>query len=123
MEEEATEDFELMAGMSPSDKPYLRTGVVETVKSRIPWLLLLMLSATFTGVVISSFEDSLAACTVLMGFIPMLMDTGGNAGGQASAIIIRGISLEEIEFGDWLMVMTRKRIRSGGFVRSDLVGL
>ncbi len=100
MEEEATEDFELMAGMSPSDKPYLRTGVVETVKSRIPWLLLLMLSATFTGIVIASFEDKLAVCSVLIGFIPMLMGTGGNCGNQSSVAVIRGLSLDEIDFDD-----------------------
>ena len=100
MEEEATEDFELMAGMSPSDKPYLRTGVVETVKSRIPWLLLLMLSATFTGIVIASFEDKLAVCSVLIGFIPMLMGTGGNCGTQSSVAVLRGLSLDEIDFDD-----------------------
>ncbi len=100
MEKEATEDFEKIAGISPTDKPYLRTGVWETVKSRIPWLLLLMLSATFTGVVISSFEDSLAACSVLIGFIPMLMDTGGNSGNQASVALIRSLSLNEVSFGD-----------------------
>ncbi|MDE6934465.1 MAG: magnesium transporter [Oscillospiraceae bacterium] len=100
MEEETTEDFEHLAGITPTDKPYLRTGVWETVKSRIPWLLLLMLSATFTGVVISSFEDSLAACTVLMGFIPMLMDTGGNSGNQSSVALIRSLSLGEVSFSD-----------------------
>ena len=100
MEEETTEDFEHLAGITPTDKPYLRTGVWETVKSRIPWLLLLMLSATFTGVVISSFEDSLAACTVLMGFIPMLMDTGGNSGNQSSVALIRSLSLGEVGFSD-----------------------
>jgi len=100
MEEEATEDIELMAAITPTDKPYLRTGVFETVKSRIPWLLLLMLSATFTGIVISSFESSLAACSVLIGFIPMLMGTGGNCGNQSSVAVIRGLSLDEIVFSD-----------------------
>ena len=100
MEEEATEDFEHLAGITPTDKPYLRTGVWETVKSRIPWLLLLMLSATFTGVVISSFEDSLAACTVLMGFIHMLMVTGGISGNQSSVALIRSLSLGEVSFSD-----------------------
>lgn len=100
IEEETTEDFEHMAGMTHTDKPYLRSGVWETVKSRIPWLLLLMLSATFTGVVISSFEDSLAACTVLMGFIPMLMDTGGNSGNQSSVALIRSLSLGDVNFSD-----------------------
>jgi magnesium transporter len=108
IEEETTEDFEHIAGMTHTDKPYLRTGVWETVKSRIPWLLLLMLSATFTGVVISSFEDSLAACTVLMGFIPMLMDTGGNSGNQSSVALIRSLSLDEVHFSDLLAVVWKE---------------
>jgi len=108
MEEEATEDIELMAAITPTDKPYLRTGVFETVKSRIPWLLLLMLSATFTGIVISSFESSLASCSVLIGFIPMLMGTGGNCGNQSSVAVIRGLSLDEIAFGDLLEVFWKE---------------
>ena len=108
IEEETTEDFEHIAGMTHSDKPYLRTGVWETVKSRIPWLLLLMLSATFTGVVISRFEDSLAACTVLMGFIPMLMDTGGNSGNQSSVALIRSLSLDEVHFSDLPAVLWKE---------------
>jgi len=108
MEEETTEDIELMAAMTPSDKPYLRTGVWETVKSRIPWLMLLMLSATFTGIVISSFEDSLAACSVLMGFMPMLMGTGGNCGNQSSVAVIRSLSLDEIDFGDLFRVVWKE---------------
>lgn len=100
MEEEATEDIEKMAAMLPSDKPYLKTGVYETWKARIPWLLLLMVSATFTGQIISNFEDALAVVTILTAYIPMLMDTGGNCGGQASVTVIRGISLDEIEFPD-----------------------
>ena len=100
MEEETTEDMEKMAAIVPSDKPYMRTGVGETFKKRIPWLLLLMVSATFTGAIISSFEDALSACAVLVAFIPMLMDTGGNAGGQASVTIIRGLSLGEITYRD-----------------------
>ncbi|MDE7219233.1 MAG: magnesium transporter [Oscillospiraceae bacterium] len=110
IEEETTEDFEHIAGMTHTDKPYLRTGVWETVKSRIPWLLLLMLSATFTGVVINSFEDSLATCTVLMGFIPMLMDTGGNSGNQSSVALIRSLSLDEVHFSD-LPAVVWKEIR------------
>ncbi len=98
--EEATEDIEKMAAIVPSDKPYMRTGVIETWKKRIPWLLLLMISATFTGRIITSFEDALSSCVVLTAFIPMLMDTGGNAGGQASVTIIRGLSLNEIAFRD-----------------------
>ena len=98
--EETTEDIERMAAISPSYKPYLNTGIMETVKSRIPWLLLLMVSATFTGQIISSFEDALAAVTVLTAYIPMLMDTGGNCGSQASVTVIRGISLDEIKLKD-----------------------
>ncbi len=100
MQQEATEDIEKMAAIVPSDKPYMKTGVIETWKKRIPWLLLLMISATFTGKIISSFESALNAYVILTAFIPMLMDTGGNAGGQSSVTIIRGLSLDEIEFRD-----------------------
>lgn len=108
MEEEATEDIEKMAAIVPSDKPYMKTGVLETFKKRIPWLLLLMISATFTGKIISSFEDALSACVLLTAYIPMLMDTGGNAGGQASVTIIRGLSLNEIEFRDMARVVWKE---------------
>ncbi|MCR5656752.1 MAG: magnesium transporter [Butyrivibrio sp.] len=100
MEEEATEDIEKMAAIIPSDKPYSRIGIFDTYKNRMPWLLFLMISATFTGAIISKFQDALAAYVVLTAYIPMLMDTGGNAGSQASVSIIRGISLDEIEFSD-----------------------
>ena len=100
MEAEATEDIEKMAAMLPTDKPYLKTSVFETFKSRIPWLLLLMVSATFTGQIIAKFEDALGACAILTAYIPMLMDTGGNAGSQASVTVIRGLSLNEIEYRD-----------------------
>ena len=100
MEEEATEDIEKMAAITPSDKPYLEIGVFDTWKSRIPWLLLLMISATFTGQIISNFEASLAILPVLTAYIPMLMDTGGNAGSQASVTIIRSLSLNQINFKD-----------------------
>ena len=100
MEEETTEDMEKMAAIVPSDKPYMKTGVFETYKKRIPWLLLLMVSATFTGAIISSFEEALSKYAALIAFIPMLMDTGGNAGGQASVTVIRGLSLGEIEYCD-----------------------
>lgn len=100
MEEEATEDMEKMAAIVPSDKPYMKTSVWETFKKRIPWLLLLMVSATFTSAILTGFEDALSVCTVLVAFIPMLMDTGGNAGGQASVTIIRGLSLGEIDYHD-----------------------
>lgn len=100
LEEEATEDMEKMAAILPSDKPYMRTTVWETYKKRIPWLLLLMISAAFTGAIISSFEEALSVYAALIAFIPMLMDTGGNAGGQASVTVIRGLSLGEIEYRD-----------------------
>ena len=100
IQDEATEDIEMMAAITPTDQPYMKTGVFATWKKRIPWLLLLMISATFTGSIITSFEDALSASIVLTGFIPMLMDTGGNAGSQASVSIIRGLSLGEIEYKD-----------------------
>ncbi len=100
LEDEATEDIEIMAGMTPSDKTYLRSTPWDLFKHRIPWLLLLMVSATFTGMIISSFEDALAAQVVLTAFIPMLMDTGGNSGSQSSVTIIRALSLGELEFKD-----------------------
>lgn len=108
MEEETTEDMEKMAAIMPSDKSYMKTGIWETFCKRIPWLLLLMVSATFTGQIITSFEDALSAYVVLTAFIPMLMDTGGNAGGQASVTIIRGLSLGEIEYRDVLGVLWKE---------------
>lgn len=108
LQEEATEDIEKMAAIVPSDKPYMKTGVIETWKKRIPWLLLLMISATFTGSIITSFEDALSVCVVLTAYIPMLMDTGGNAGGQASVTIIRGLSLDEISFSDIFQVIWKE---------------
>ncbi|MDD3165617.1 MAG: magnesium transporter [Oscillospiraceae bacterium] len=108
MEDEATEDIQKMAAMLPTTKPYLKTGILETWKSRIPWLMLLMVSATFTGMIISSFEDALAAYVVLTGFIPMLMDTGGNSGSQASVSVIRAISLNELEFPDLAKVIWKE---------------
>ena len=100
MVEETTEDMEKMAAIVPSDKPYMKTSVWETFKKRIPWLLLLMVSATFTGHIITAFEEALSVYVALTAFIPMLMDTGGNAGGQASVTVIRGLSLGEIEYRD-----------------------
>ncbi|MBE5893522.1 MAG: magnesium transporter [Lachnospiraceae bacterium] len=100
VEEENTEDMEMMAAIVPSDKSYMRTGVWETFQKRIPWLLLLMVSAAFTGAIITSFEEALSAYAALIAFIPMLMGTGGNAGGQASVTVIRGLSLGEIEYRD-----------------------
>ncbi|MCI2059192.1 MAG: magnesium transporter [Oscillibacter sp.] len=108
LQDEVTEDIEKMAAILPTDKPYLKTGIFETFKARIPWLLLLMVSATFTGHIISKFENALAAFTILTAYIPMLMDTGGNAGSQASVTVIRGISLNEIEFSDLLRVIWKE---------------
>lgn len=108
METEATEDIEKMAAIVPTDKPYLRTGVFETYRKRIPWLLLLMVSATFTSTILGHFEASLAALPILTVFVPMLMDTGGNAGGQTSVTIIRGLSLGEIELGDVLRILWKE---------------
>ncbi len=108
LQQEATEDIEKMAAIVPTDKPYMRTGVFETWKKRIPWLLLLMVSATFTGGIIGKFESALSTYVVLTTFIPMLMDTGGNAGGQASVTIIRGLSLEEIGFKDIFKVIWKE---------------
>ena len=108
IEQEATEDIEKMAAITPTDKSYMKTGVFETWKKRIPWLLLLMISATFTGGIITHFEEALAAYVVLTAFIPMLMDTGGNAGSQASVSVIRALSLSEIEYTDMLKVVWKE---------------
>lgn len=112
MQEETTEDIEKMAAIVPSDRPYMRTGIWTTFKQRIPWLLILMVSATFTGMIITSFENALAAQVVLTAFIPMLMDTGGNSGSQASVTIIRGLSLNEIHFKDLFRILW-KELRVG----------
>lgn len=108
MEDETTEDIEKMAAILPTEKPYLKQSVFDLWKSRIPWLLLLMISATFTGKIIQNYEDALASMVILTSFIPMLMDTGGNAGGQASVTIIRGLSLNEIEFKDILKIIWKE---------------
>ena len=101
LQEEATEDIEKMAAITPTDKPYLRTGIFETYKARMPWLLLLMISATFTGAIITKF-------VVLTAYIPMLMDTGGNSGSQASVSVIRALSLGDVEFRDVLKVIWKE---------------
>lgn len=108
MEDETTEDIEKMAAIMPSDKTYLRSSVLEIWKNRIPWLSLLMVSATFTGMIISSFENALAAMLCLSAFIPMLMDTAGNSGSQSSVTIIRGLSLKEIAFQDLPKVLFKE---------------
>ena len=100
MEDEATEDIEMMGGLLPSEKTYLKSSVWELFKNRIPWLMLLMVSATFTGMIITGFEGALAAQAALTAFIPMLMGTGGNSGSQSSVTIIRALSLDELKFSD-----------------------
>ena len=106
--EETEEDFAKMAGMSPSEAPYLKTPALRLFRARIPWLLLLMVSATFTGMIISGFENALAKQVVLTMFIPMLMDTGGNSGSQSSVTIIRALSLGDVRFGDILRVLRKE---------------
>jgi magnesium transporter len=108
LQEETTEDIEKMAGITPSDNPYSRAGVTEIWKSRIPWLMFLMLSATFTSMIISRFESALAACAVLTGFIPMLMGTGGNSGSQSSTAVIRSLSLGDTEPKDLIRVIWKE---------------
>jgi len=111
LQEEASEDIEKMAAILPTEKTYLKTGVFETFRARIPWLLFLMISATFTGLIISSFEAKLSAWMALIAFIPMLMGTGGNSGSQSSVTVIRALSLNEIEFGDiWRVVWKEVRV-------------
>ena len=108
MEEEATEDMEIMAAMTPSEKTYLKSSPFDLYKHRIPWLMLLMVSATFTGMIISSFESALALLPALTAFIPMLMDTGGNCGSQSSVTVIRSLSLDELKFEDIFRVMWKE---------------
>ena len=108
MEEEVTEDIAKMAGQLPSDKPYLRTSVFRIAKNRLPWLMVLMLSATITGSILARFETVFAAIPMLVTCIPMLMDTGGNAGAQTSTIIIRSLALKEVEFKDILRVLWKE---------------
>ena len=108
MEAEATEDMEIMGGMSPSEKTYLRSSPLDLFKHRITWLLFLMVSATFTGIIIAKFETALAAQLALVAFIPMLMDTGGNSGSQSSVTIIRALSLREVEVSDLLKILWKE---------------
>lgn len=115
MEEEATEDFEKMAAMLPSEKPYLKTGVFQLAKNRIPWLLILMLSSTITGGILLKYENAFAAVPLLVSFVPMLMDTGGNCGSQSSTMIIRGMAVGEIAVTDILRVVW-KEVRVGVLV-------
>ena len=108
MQDEATEDMEIMAAITPSEKSYMSSSPWELFKHRIPWLLILMVSATFTGMIISSFESSLSALPILTMFIPMLMDTGGNSGSQSSVTVIRALSLDELHFKDIFSVMWKE---------------
>lgn len=108
IEEEVTEDIVKMAAITPNDKTYFKTGVFETFKVRFPWLLLLMISGTFTGLIISGFESRLTLFPALIAFIPMLMGTAGNSGGQSSATIIRAISLEEVDYADVFKVIWKE---------------
>ena len=111
LETETTEDIEKIAAILPTDKPYMKTGIFETWKKRFPWLLLLMLSATFTGAILSHYENAIAVYAVLTVFIPMLMGTGGNAGGQSSVTIIRALSLGEVETKDvWRVIWKELRV-------------
>ncbi len=115
IEQEATEDFEKMAAMSPSEKPYLKTGVFQLARNRIFWLLVLMISSMITGGILAKYEDAFAILPLLVTFIPMLTDTGGNAGSQSSTLIIRGMAVGEIEPSDFLKVMW-KELRVGAIV-------
>ncbi len=108
LQEEVTEDIEKMAAILPSDKPYLKTGVLETWKARTPWLLVLMLSATFTGIILTHFEGALMSCAILTSFVPMLSGTGGNSGTQASTAVIRALSLGEVRFSDLIRVIWKE---------------
>ncbi|HEY8392042.1 MAG TPA: magnesium transporter [Capillibacterium sp.] len=108
LQEETTEDIEKMAAITPTDRPYLKKSVLEIWRTRIPWLLLLMISATFTGMIISHFEDALKSYVLLTAYIPMLMDTGGNSGSQTSVTIIRGLSLHELEFQDLFRIIWKE---------------
>ena len=108
LQEEVTEDIEKMAAILPSDKPYLKTGPLETWKARTPWLLVLMLSATFTGIILTHCESALASCAILTSFIPMLSGTGGNSGTQASTAVIRALSLGEVRFSDLVRVLWKE---------------
>lgn len=108
LEEEATEDIEMMAAITPTYQPYMKTSVFDTYKKRIPWLLLLMISASITGKIIQGFETALSTYVILTAFIPMLMDTGGNCGSQASVSVIRALSLDEVEFKELPLVVWKE---------------
>jgi len=106
--EEATEDFEIMAAMSPSDDPYLKTSIWLLVRNRLPWLIILMLVGTISAVILQTFEDAIAAIPALFAFVPMLMNTAGSGGSQSSTLVIRGLALEEIEIRDAFRILWRE---------------
>ena len=108
LQEENTEDIEMLAGITPTDKPYIKTGILETYKKRIPWLLILMISATFTGAIITRYETALGAYVILTAFMPMLMSAGGNVGSQSSVSIIRGLALDEIDYSDTFRILLKE---------------
>ncbi|NLX62627.1 MAG: magnesium transporter [Tissierellia bacterium] len=108
IEQEATEDFQKMAAMAPSEEAYLDTGVFTLARHRLPWLLVLMISATFTGRIMLKFESLLSSVVILSAFIPMLMDTGGNSGNQSSTLIIRGLATGELRTSDWYKVLWKE---------------
>ena len=122
MEEEATEDFEKMAAMHPSERPYLKTGVFTLAKNRIGWLLVLMISAMITGGILEGFEAAIATMPLLVSFIPMLTDTGGNAGSQSATMVIRGMALGEISTSDLLRILW-KEVRVALLVGVALAGV
>jgi len=107
-EEEATEDFEKMAAMLPSEEPYLKTNIIKMSKNRLPWLLLLNLSVFLTGAILTRYEAMVAVMPVLAIFIPLLMDTSGDAGSQSSTLVIRGMALDEIRMNDFFRVLMKE---------------
>jgi magnesium transporter len=115
LKEEQEEDFERMAAITPSEDPYLKTSVFGHIKHRIGWLLILMLSATLTGTILSQYEDAFKVLPLLVSFIPMIMGTAGNSGQQTSTIVIRGLATDEISLKDWLKVLW-KEMRIGAIV-------
>jgi Mg2+ transporter (mgtE) len=108
IEEETTEDLSIMAAMTPPEESYFKTSILQHAKNRILWLLILMLSATITGMIITRYEDAFQSIPLLVSFIPMLMDTGGNCGSQSATLIIRGIALDEIRFKDLFKVIFKE---------------
>ena len=121
-EQEATEDIEIMAAITPSHEPYLKTSVLTLTKNRVVWLLVLMLSATLTAMIIEGFEDAIMVLPALVAFIPMLMDTGGSAGSQSAVLIIRGMALNEVRKRDVFLVLW-KELRVAALCGAALVAV